>query len=548
MKRNILICSAWPYANGSLHLGHIAGLLPADVLARYFRLRGDNVLFVSGSDCHGTPIAVRASQEGRSPGDVAAQYHQEFVDNFARLGFSYDRYAATMDAAHSEQVQEIIRRLHQDGWLYPRTQAQTWCDHCEKFLPDRYVEGTCPRCGAKDARGDQCDACGSLLDPEDLGQRRCKLCGQPPTQRETQHLFFRLSALQGEIEKLLEQNGPDWRLNAREMTRRYLREGLLDRAISRDIDWGIPVPLEGYEDKRVYVWFEAVLGYFTTSRRWAQEAGQPEAWRDFWSREAISYYVHGKDNIPFHTVILPGLLMAMDKNYNLPRRVISSEFLTIEGKKLSTSKNWAIWIPDFLENYQADSLRYFLTVNGPEARDADFSWREFVERNNGELAGAWGNLVNRTITFIHKYFEGKVPAGTNAEGQQLLADIESVYTTAGNSIEEGRFKDALKATFEQIRACNKYFDNQAPWQSIKTDVDACAATIGTCTQAIANLAVLTAPFLPFSSAKVLEALGVSDARWERQALEAGSAVAKPGILFPNLDREVIDRELAKLGK
>ncbi|HQE02309.1 MAG TPA: methionine--tRNA ligase [Bacillota bacterium] len=546
--RHVLICSAWPYANGSLHLGHIAGLLPADVLARYFRLRGDAVLFVSGSDCHGTPIAVRASQEGRSPRQVAEEYHREFVDSFAKLGFSYDRYAATMDEAHQQQVQDIIRRLHADGWLYPRTQEQIWCDHCQKFLPDRYVEGICPRCGAKEARGDQCDACGSLLDPEDLQERRCKLCGEPPTHRQTQHLFFKLSAFQQQIEQLLAENGPMWRLNAREMTRRYLREGLLDRAISRDIDWGVPIPLEGYQDKRVYVWFEAVLGYLTTSKRWAAEQGEPEAWRRFWSKDALSYYVHGKDNIPFHTVILPALLLAMGGDYNLPNRVISSEFLTIEGRKLSTSKNWAIWIPDFLENYQADSLRYFLIINGPEARDADFSWREFVERNNGELAGAWGNLVNRTIAFTDKYFQGRVPAGQNDRGRQLLADIEAAYVTVGNAIEEGRFKEALKLVFEQIRACNKYFDSEAPWQSIKTDREACAAAIAACLHAIANLAVLSSPFLPFAAAKVLQALGVEDPRWQLCSVAPGTPVGKPGILFPHLDREVIDRELAKLGQ
>lgn len=548
MSKNILICSAWPYANGSLHLGHIAGLLPADILARYFRLRGDDVLFVSGSDCHGTPIAVRAGQEGRKPEEVAMQFHTEFVDCFKKLGFSYDRYAATIDEGHQAQVQDIIRKLYDDDWLYANTQEQTWCDNCQKFLPDRYVEGTCPKCGAKDARGDQCDACGSLLDPGELNERKCKLCGDPPGARETQHLFFKLSKLQEEIENLLEQNGPNWRINAREMTRRYLKEGLHDRAISRDIDWGIPIPIEGYDGKRVYVWFEAVLGYFTTSRRWAQETGQPEAWKNFWSRDAVSYYIHGKDNIPFHTVIFPGLLLAMGNDYNLPSRVISSEFLTIEGKKLSTSKNWAIWIPEYLENYQPDALRYFLTINGPEARDADFSWREFVERNNGELAGAWGNLVNRTVSFIDRYFEGKVPGGSNAEGEQLLSDIEAVFSTAGNSIEEGRFKEALKLAFEQIRATNKYFDSQAPWQTIKTDKEICAATIAVCINAIVNLAVLTEPFLPFASAKVLKAFGHEGALWEVQKVAEGTTVDKPGILFPNLDKEIIDTELAKLGK
>jgi len=529
-------------------LGHIAGLLPADVLARYFRLRGDKVLFVSGSDCHGTPITVRAGQEGLQPGDIAGRYHQEFTDNFARLGFSYDRYAATMDAEHQEQVQEIIRRLYEAGWLYPKTQAQTWCDNCQKFLPDRYVEGTCPQCGAKDARGDQCDSCGSLLDPGDLLELRCKLCGEPPREKNTQHLFFKLSKFQEQIERLYNQKGPNWRINAREMTRRYLNEGLLDRAISRDIDWGIPIPIQGYEGKRAYVWFEAVLGYLTASRRWAMEKGQPDAWQDYWSREAVSYYVHGKDNIPFHTVILPGLLLAQGEDYNLPDRVISSEFLTIEGKKLSTSKNWAIWIPDYLENYPVDVLRYFLTVNGPEARDADFSWREFVERNNGELAGAWGNLVNRTVSFIQRYFDGKVPGGTNVQGRQLLGDIEALFSSGGEALEEGRIKEALKLAFEQVRACNKYFDAQAPWKTIKTDLAACEATIAVCIDAIANLAVLTAPFLPFSSEKILLAIGLEGAKWAVQKVTEGTPVESPGILFPNMDREIIAKELEKLGK
>lgn len=548
MTRKILICSAWPYANGSLHLGHIAGLLPADILARYFRLAGDDVLFVSGSDCHGTPITVRASQEGRQPGEVASQYHQEFVESFVGLGFSYDRYAATTDAPHQEQVQEIIRHLYDQGWLYPKEQEQTWCEHCGKFLPDRYVEGTCPRCGAKDARGDQCDSCGSLLDPSDLADKHCKLCGHQPGIKKTQHLFFKLSNFQEAIQDLAGKKGPHWRINAREATRRYLREGLHDRAISRDIDWGIPIPLPGYEDKRVYVWFEAVLGYFTTSKRWAEEKGDPDAWRDFWSKGATSYYVHGKDNIPFHTVILPGLLLAIDPELNLPDRIVSSEFLNIEGKKLSTSKNWAVWIPDFLENYSPDSLRYFLTVNGPESRDADFSWREYVERNNGELAGAWGNLVNRTLTFVHKYFEGLVPGGSNEEGDLLLGNIKALYAAAGNLIEEGHLKEALKLVFEQVRACNKYFDSQAPWQTIKTDKEACAGTIAVCIQAIANLAVLTAPFLPFASEKIFATLGLSAASWQWQTVPQGGQVLKPEILFPNLDKEVIEKEIAKLGK
>ncbi len=547
MTRNILICSAWPYANGSLHLGHIAGLLPADILARYFRLRGDNVLFVSGSDCHGTPIAVRAAQEKLPPAEVAARYHEEFVRSFEQLGFSYDKYAATIDQEHQQQVQEIIRQLYAGDWLYPREQQQIWCDHCKKFLPDRYVEGVCPRCGSREARGDQCDACGALLDPENLSERRCKLCGNPPGEKTTMHLFFRLSKFQQPLEQLLAEKGGKWRLNAREMTARYLREGLHDRAVSRDIDWGVSVPIEGYTDKKVYVWFEAVLGYFTTSKRWAKEQGDADSWQKFWGPDGISYYIHGKDNIPFHTVIFPGLLLAMDENYNLPDRIISSEFLNIEGRKLSTSRNWAVWIPDFLANYSADSLRYFLTVNGPESRDADFSWREYVERNNGELAGAWGNLVNRTLPFVSRHFDGIVPGGTNEAGEKLLSDIADLYGEAGSCIEEGRFKEALRLIFNQVRSCNKYFDTEAPWKTIKTDKNRCAETIAVCTQAIANLAVLTAPFLPFASQRLFDSLGLSEPGWQYLRLSSQQEVQEPGILFPSLDKKVIDNERARLG-
>lgn len=548
MSRKILICSAWPYANGSLHLGHVTALLPADILARYFRLLGEQVLFVSGSDCHGTPITVKASQVGRSPQAIASHYHREFKDSLAQLGFSYDLYTATYDGEHQEQVQAIIRGLNAAGWLYPKEVEQYWCEQCNKFLPDRYVEGTCPHCGAKDARGDQCDSCGRLLDPADLGALHCKLCGHEPKLRSTEHLYFKLSHFQKEIEAMVAKKEASWRPNARETTRRFLREGLLDRAISRDIDWGIPIPIPGYEGKRVYVWFEAVLGYLTTSRRWAAEIGSPEAWREFWGPEATSYYVHGKDNIPFHTVILPGLLLAIDPSLNLPDRVISSEFLTIEGKKLSTSKNWAVWIPDFLANYSADSLRYFLTMNSPESRDADFSWREFVERNNGELAGAWGNLVNRTLTFAHRYFAGRAPAGNNQEGLELLAAIKALYPSVGSHIEAGQLKEALKLIFEQVRACNKYFDSQAPWRTVKTEPPVAGATIACCLEAIANLAALLQPFLPFSSTKIAESLGTATNSWSWQTVGDGQQLNKLAILFPNLEKQVIDQEIAKLGR
>ncbi|MCX8129102.1 MAG: methionine--tRNA ligase [Clostridia bacterium] len=538
--RNIFIGGAWPYANGSLHLGQIAALLPGDILARYFRLKGDDVLFVSGSDCHGTPISIRAVQEGVLPGEITERYHKEFEYCFDKLGFTYDKYGRTDQPFHHQVVKDIFSALLEKGFIYKRIIEQFYCEKCRQFLPDRYVEGTCPRC-SKPAKGDQCDFCSTILEPGDLLDKRCKLCGGEPVTKPTEHFFLALSEFQKRLESYVD-NASGWRENAIGLSKRYLSEGLQDRAATRDLPWGIDVPLEGYEGKKIYVWIEAVSGYLSVSKQWAREKNMD--WERFWNENTVAYYTHGKDNIPFHTLILPALLLGVG-GLHLPDKIISSEYLTIEGKKLSTSRNWAIWVPYIIEKYNADSLRYYLTINGPEKRDADFSWREFVNRNNAELLGAFGNLVNRTLVFIHKSFGGKLPA---AKSDPLITDqLDRLYLEVGKKIEDGEFKHALEQIFTFIRSANKYFDERQPWVQVKENITHCEETLYNCVQIIANLSNLLSPFIPFACDKIRVFLGIGKAWWEYVEIPAQQEIRQPEILFERIDKKNIEEESAKLG-
>ncbi|MEO3944214.1 methionine--tRNA ligase [Gorillibacterium sp. CAU 1737] len=516
---SIFIGGAWPYANGSLHLGHLSSLLPGDILARYYRLKGEPVLYVSGSDCHGTPIAIRAEKEGVTPEAIADAYHREFEDCFTRLGFSYDRYTRTDSSHHRRHVQELFLRLLESGSLELREVEQTYCAACEKFLPDRYVEGLCPKCGAH-ARGDQCEACQTVLDPIDLLERRCKLCGSEPTSRQTEHYYLLLSRYQEELERYA-QNASGWRDNAVHLTRRYLDEGLQDRAATRDLPWGVDVPLPGFEGKKIYVWIEAVSGYWTASQLWAEETGQDAA--PFWSDDALAYYIHGKDNIPFHTVILPALLLGAG-GLHLPDRIVSGEYLTLEGQKISTSRGWAVWVPDVLERYDPDSLRYFLTANSPEKHDGDFSWNEFIRSHNGELVNAFGNFVHRSLVFLQKSFDARVPEGTLDETVRL--ELEALYERTGELIEQAELKKALDEGFRFVRSANKYFDTRKPWVAVKKEPAHAADTLYTCVQIAANLARLLSPFLPFACTRLEGMLGTPFHLLDDQA--AGAGITEPG--------------------
>jgi len=580
-KPHIGVFVAWPYANGDPHLGHIAGAyLPPDIFARYHRLRGNRVLMVSGSDAHGTPITVQAGELGVSPQDFFERYHRRFLESWLRLGISFDLFTHTHTENHVEVAQEIFRTLYANGSIFIDTMIQLYGQTDERFLPDRYVEGTCPHCGYPRARGDQCENCGRLLDAVDLVDPRCRICGNPPIPREAEQFFFDLPAFEGRLLEYVDGQA-HWRPNVQNFARNYIKEGLRARAASRDIEWGIPVPISGYEDKVLYVWIEAVMGYLTASIEWARNRGMPDAWRPWWrGSDARGYYFIGKDNIPFHTIIWPAELMGYDESLSLPYDVPANEFLNLEGQQFSTSRNWAIWLPDYLERYAPDPLRYYLTAVAPETADSEFTWRGFVERNNNELLAAWGNLVNRVVSFAYRHWESAVPAPGPLDERDtaLLESIRSGFDTIGALYEGTRFKAALRETMALAREVNRYLDDKAPWFQIKTDREAAAATVFVALQAIDWLTILFAPVLPFSSERVHAFLGHErplfgalsiehfietarehDAlvyhalpeegeidRWTPSELEPGHGLQRPSVLFEKLDEKVVEEERRRL--
>jgi methionyl-tRNA synthetase len=552
MSEKILVAVAWPYANGSLHLGQIAGAyLPADIFARYHRLAGNDVLMVSGSDQHGTPITIKAEQEGKKPAEIADRYHREFLESWQKLGISFDLFTTTGTENHTEVTQDIFLTLLKKGYIYKDKVSQPYCPKCKRFLPDRYIEGTCPFCQSTSARGDQCDDCGKPMNPAELLEPRCRLCGTTPRFEDSEHFFLKLSAFQ---EKLLEWLKPKgyWRTNVLNFTTRYLEDGLKDRAITRDIDWGVPVPLEGYEKKRIYVWFEAVIGYLSASKEWAKSNGDGEGWRPFWQgQDARSYYFIGKDNIPFHTIIWPAMLMGYE-GLNLPYDVPANEFLTIEGKKLSTSRNWAVWLPDYLSRYAPDPLRYLLSINMPENGDTDFSWREFFRRNNDELVATYGNLVNRVLTFVSRNFDGCVPRPGELDDQSraLLKKAEEAIPNVGDLISRCHFKQGIMAAMALAQEANRYLDDKSPWKIIKEDRHGAATSLYVALGVISALKTALYPFLPFSSQKLHQMLGFDgdEDGWKLKLPKAGQKLGKVEPLFVKLDEKLVDEETARLGK
>ena len=536
---SILVGGAWPYANGSLHIGHIAGLLPGDVIARYHRAIGDDVYFVSGSDCHGTPVAIRAKKDGKTPKEVSDYYHKEFTECFKKLGFSYDVYTKTSSQEHKEFVQKFHKKLYESRYVYEKEVPQAFCEQCDTFLADRFVIGKCPKCGS-DARGDQCDACGTVLDPDNLLEPVCAVCGKTISFRLSKHLYIAISKLENELKKLVDGH-PEWRKNAIAFTNRYIEEGLRDRALTRDLDWGIGVPKKGYEEKTIYIWAENVLGYLSASKVATDNRGTD--FKALWGENAKHYYVHGKDNIPFHSIILPALLLGNSTDWHLPDQIVSSEYLTLEGRKISTSQNYAIWVNELLDKYEADSIRYYFLANGPEKKDADFSWREYVHSHNGELLGAYGNFVNRSLSFINKYWNGVIPEGTDQ--LEIKQQIVNAYTKVGELIEKGAFKDAINGILELVRTANKYFDTEQPWITRDADEVACKNTLYNCVQIISNLAILLYPFLPFSSEKICNWLKLEN-KWEYHSVNAGYKLPEIEILFQRIDKKVIEIESEKL--
>lgn len=537
--KNILVGGAWPYANGSLHLGHIAGLLPGDVIARYHRAKGDNVYYVSGSDCHGTPVAIRAKQEDKTPLGVSNYYHEEFQECFTKLGFSYDLYTKTSLEAHKQFVKEFHIKLYESEYVYEKVSPHAYCNKCQAFMSDRFVIGRCTVCGSE-TRGDQCDTCGNVLEPENLLEATCAICGERIIFKDENHLYIAISKLENELRAFIEGH-PNWRKNAIAFSNRYINEGLKDRALTRNLDWGIDVPQKGFADKKIYIWAENVLGYLSASKQVAIQRNQD--YKKIWSDESKHYYVHGKDNIPFHTIILPSLLIANGEGWHLPDEIISSEYLTLEGKKISTSNNYAIWVKDIIDHYDADSIRYYLLRNGPEKKDSDFSWREYINSHNSELLGAYGNFINRTLVFISKYFINIVPNGRI--DQEIDGKIDSLYAEVGLKIESGNLRDAINIIFEFIRYANRYFDSEQPWITKNTNASFCEDTLYNCVQMIANLVIVLSPFLPFSSEKVINWLNLQ-CKWEKQFVSWGYQLPKIQVLFERIDKKTAEDEVEKL--
>jgi methionyl-tRNA synthetase len=596
MPENILIAIAWPYANSEIHVGNITGShLPGDIVARYHRIKGNRVLMVSGTDSHGTPVTIAADKEGRPVEDVYKRYHNGFLDLFQQMGITYDLFTTTHTENHFKVSQSIFLSLKENGFLYTQKSMQWYSPSAGRFLPDRYVEGTCYLCGFEGARSDQCDKCGNVLEPEKLIKPRSKTGGALEL-RETEHFYLDLSKLEPDVKKFLRERAAYMREPViGESLGKIEAEGLKPRPITRDLDWGIPVPVEGWESKRLYVWFEAVIGYLSAAVEWAQLAGSKDEWRAWWvNAEARQFYFIGKDNIFFHTSLWPAQLMGAGKEFmkifaeeegllTLPFDVPANQFMNLERQKISGSRNWAVWGRDALTRYDPDALRYYLTINMPEYHDSDWDWAEFVAKNNNELVATWGNLANRVLAFCYKNWDGHVPeidpASLRPADLALLSVIETGFQSVGKELEAVHLRSALQEAMRLASEVNKYLDTSAPWFAIKTDREAAAKSVYTALKAIDSLKIMLAPFLPFTCQRlheffdyktplfgeqyletVQDSLGEhtvlryragQDATlscWKPSDLQPGAKLNQPAPLFKKLEEKIIEEERARLGK
>jgi len=571
-RRTVLVAPAWPYANGPRHIGHVAGFaVPADVLARFERLRGSLVLMASGTDEHGTPITYEADKLGVPPREFVDRNNALIVEDLRRLGMTYDIFTRTTTANHYRVTQDLFLKLYEKGYLVKKTQMGAFDPATGRTLPDRYIEGKCPICGFPEARGDQCDNCGNQLDPIDLIEPHQRGSKAPVEFHETEHFFFDLPALGDQLKQWIEQHD-NWRPNVRKYSLEFVRN-LKPRAITRDLDWGIPVPLPGWEDnphKKIYVWFDAVIGYLSASIEWAAQRGEPDAWKQWWENsEAWHYYVMGKDNITFHTVMWPAILMGVG-DLELPDDIVASEYLNMGGKKFSTSRGQVIYVRDFLEQYDADALRYYLMIGGPENQDTDFTWPEFVRRNNDELVATWGNLVHRTLVNAHRNFGAvPVPGELTAADTVLIKDVEAGLDQVALDLGQARFQSALKHAMAMAARVNVYLGTEQPWHVIKTDRERAGTVLYVALRCVDNLKTMLTPFLPFSAQRLHRMLGYddviapqpdvrqfteeggshtvitgdypSDNRWRVSDLAAGTVLPPPEALFKRLD-DVVEEE------
>ena len=557
--KRTLVTSALPYANGEIHLGHLAGAyLPADIYVRYLRLRGEEVLYICGSDEYGVPITLTAEKLGITPKELVDRNHASIKKSFAGFGMSFDNFSQTSRDIHTETAQAFFTDLHGQGVFRQKTTEQFYSPSQDRFLADRYIEGTCPKCGSEGARGDQCEACGSSLDPTELIDPRNVQDNSPLELRETTHWFLPLGDWQARLEEMIDAH-PEWKDNVKQYCRGWFKDGLQDRAVTRDLGWGVPVPLPDHEGKVFYVWFEAPIGYISATREWAAEQGEAEAWRTWWQSEdtRLVHFI-GKDNVFFHAVMFPAMLMAHGENFVLPENVPANEFLNLEGQKLSTSRGFAVWLPDYLEKFKPDPLRYTLARNLPETRDMNFTWEGFLARNNNELGNNFGNLIHRVFSFTNKHFAQQVPQWSEEAMTDLdraaLAEVRADLEKWAAHLEKFEIKAALEAAFHAGQVGNRYFDESAPFKSRKTDLERCAQSLGVVFQILRMLCLMLAPVTPFAMEKVWSWLGMESELWTGgweeglRDIPGGRPLGTPEILFPRIEEEQIQAEIERLQK
>jgi methionyl-tRNA synthetase len=553
MTKRTLVTSALPYANGPIHLGHLAGAyLPADLFVRYKRLLGEDIIFICGSDEHGVPITIAAEKEGVQPQDIVDRYHKMNKSIFEKVGISFDYYGRTSSPVHHKVSSDIFTTLNNKGIFKKKTEKQLFDAEAGKFLADRYIKGTCPKCGNSDAYGDQCEKCGTSLSPSELINPKSMLTGSEPVYRETEHWYLPLGDLQNDIEAWLDTR-KNWKNNVMGQCKSWLKAGLADRAVTRDLNWGVPVPLNEAKGKVLYVWFDAPIGYISATKEWAELQGKPDLWKSYW-QDPDSRLLHfiGKDNIVFHCIMFPAMLMKHG-DYILPDNVPANEFLNLEGRKLSTSRGWAVWLHEYLEEFEADNLRYVLGTILPENKDSDFSWKDYQQRINSELADILGNFVFRTLSFTERFFDARVPELVNPSKDDLAAleEIETHKKNISEAYEDFRFRDAIALTMNLARTGNKYLTESEPWKTRKTDENIAANSIYVCLQIVAALSILFDPILPSKMALLRKQIGLNNVNWSdiKQAmLTSGSAILSGDILFAKIEDEIIEKQIQKLHK
>lgn len=549
--KRTLITTALPYANGPVHIGHLAGVyVPADIYARFLRLRGEDVVMVGGSDEHGVPITLRARKEGVTPQEIVDRYHAIIKDSLGELGVSFDIYSRTTSELHHQTASEFFRRLYDKGEFTVQTALQPYDEKGGEFLADRYVVGTCPKCGNEHAYGDQCEACGSSLNVTDLINPCSSLTGEPVKMRETTHWYLPLDKWEEKLRNWIIDGHKEWKTNVYGQCKSWLDGGLQPRAVSRDLNWGVPVPVEGAEGKVLYVWFDAPIGYISNTKELL-----PDSWETWWKdpETRIINFI-GKDNIVFHCIVFPAMLMAYGDNFQLPDNVPANEFLNLEGDKISTSRNWAVWLHEYLKDMpgKQDVLRYVLTANAPETKDNDFTWADFQARNNNELVAILGNFVNRAVVLTHKYFGGMTPVAgefTDAD-RQALSDIKAAVAAETEAIETFHFREALKQAMEIARVGNRYLQETEPWRVAKTDMSRTATILNIALQICGNIAIAFEPFIPFTSAKLAKMLGLDSMSWDKlggsDLVADGKEIGQPELLFEKVEDATIQAQVQKL--